>query len=110
MRNRITAIRTSTAAELEKQLESDQKNAIILGRLCSMLRKENPAKAIAYCRRASDAEPSNMNHAVGFGAALVQAREFESAVGLFSENNLGCSRQRHGSGQPGDSVISAKAL
>jgi len=83
LRNRITAIRTSSAAELEKQLESDPKSAIILGRLCSMLRKENPTKAIAYCRRASDAEPSNMNHAVGFGAALVQAREFEPAVGLF---------------------------
>ncbi len=83
LRNRITAIRTSSAAQLEKQLESDQKNPIILGRLCSMLRKENPAKAIAYCRRASDAEPSNINHAVGFGAALVQAREFEAAVGLF---------------------------
>lgn len=85
LRKRITTIQASNPAELEKQLQADEKNAYILGRLCSMLRKENPAKAIAYCRRASEAEPLNMNHAVGFGAALVQAREFEAAVGLFSK-------------------------
>lgn len=83
LRDKILANNSSNAAELEKQLEKDAKNATILGRLCTLLRAENPVKAIDYCRRASEAEPENVNHAVGFGAALVQAKRFDEAVGLF---------------------------
>ncbi len=85
LQKRIKTVQASTPAQLEKQLTIDEKNANILGRLCSMLRKDAPERALVYCRRASEAEPSNVNHAVGFGAALVQARQFESAVGLFSK-------------------------
>ena len=83
LRNSILANGATNAADLEKQLEKDTKNAAILGRLCSLLRKENPSKALGYCRRASEAEPTNVNHAVGFGAALVQAKQFENAVQIF---------------------------
>ncbi len=85
LRNSITASGSVNAAELEKQLETDAKNAVILGRLCTLLRTENPTKALDYCRRASEAEPTNVNHAVGFGAALVQAKQFENAVTVFRQ-------------------------
>ena len=56
-----------------------------MGKLCHLLRVENPPKALDYCKRAYDIEPSNLNHAVGFGAALVQAKQFENAVNLLRD-------------------------
>ena len=47
-----------------------------------MTRASNPGKSLEYCRRAAEAEPDNLNHAVGYGAALVQAKQFETAAGL----------------------------
>ena len=82
---KITASGSVNAAELEKQLEKDAQNAALLGRLCTILRTENPPKALDYCRRASEAEPNNINHAVGFGAALVQAKQYENAVTVFQK-------------------------
>ncbi len=83
--NRINASRTTSPVELEKVLAGKPKEPMILGRLCSMYRKDDPAKALVYCRRASEAEPGNMNHAVGFGAALVQAKEYDSAVEILKK-------------------------
>jgi len=83
LRDKILANNSSNIADLEKQLEKDAKSAIVLGRLCRLLRADNPLKAIDYCRRASEAEPKNINHAVGYGSALVQAKRFEEAVNLF---------------------------
>jgi tetratricopeptide (TPR) repeat protein len=80
-RTEITAKGSKDVGVLEKQLESDAKNPAILGRLC-VLTRTDPARALEYCRRASEAEPQNVSHAVGFGAALVQAKQFESAVSL----------------------------
>ena len=85
LRKRIAAIRSTNPAGLEKQLENDARNATILGRLCSLYRRENPAKALAFCRRANEAEPTNMNHAIGYGAALVQAKQFDSAVNILQK-------------------------
>jgi tetratricopeptide (TPR) repeat protein len=82
-RDNIVANSSVNAADLEKQIVEDPKNALILGRLCTLLRTENPAKALNYCRRAADADPRNLNHAIGYGAALVQAKQYENAVGLF---------------------------
>lgn len=84
LRAKIIANNSLNAVELEEKLEKDEKNAIILSRLCSLLRKDNPLKALDYCRRASEAEPSNINHAIGYGAALVQAQKFNEAVALFT--------------------------
>jgi Flp pilus assembly protein TadD len=36
-----------------------------------------------YCRRASEVEPTNISHAIGYGAALVQAGKHGEAVELF---------------------------
>jgi tetratricopeptide (TPR) repeat protein len=84
-RDRIIAVTTTKAADLEKQLESDPKNAAILGRLCSLLRVDDPPKALEYCRRAYEAEPNNLNYVIGFGAALVQAKQFARAVVIFQK-------------------------
>lgn len=81
-RNEIIAKGTNDIGVLEKQLATDTKNSTILGRLC-ILTRTTPAKALEYCRRASEVEPNNVSHAIGFGAALVQAKQFESAVNLF---------------------------
>ena len=83
LRNKILADRSENAAELETVLEKDPKNAAVLSRLCGVMRTKDPLKAIDYCRRASDADPGNINHAVGYGAALVQAKYFTQAVDLF---------------------------
>lgn len=80
LRSKISANESADVGELEKQLAKDAKNAALLGRLCVILRTENPLKALDYCRRASESEPDNINHAVGFGAALVQAKQFENAL------------------------------
>lgn len=85
LRGEILASGTINTADLEKQLENDPKNAAVLDRLCTILRTENPSKALDYCRRASEAEPNNVNHAVGFGAALVQAKQYENAVTILKQ-------------------------
>lgn len=81
LRAKITSS-SASAAELEKQLEADPKSAVLLGRLCSLYRLPDPQKALGYCKRASEVEPTNVNHALGFGAALVQAKQFEAAVNV----------------------------
>jgi tetratricopeptide (TPR) repeat protein len=80
LRVRLSANETENVADLEKLLETDAKNASVLGRLCVLQRVANPAKALEYCRRASESESNNLNHAVGYGAALVQAKNYENAV------------------------------
>ncbi|HQX57073.1 MAG TPA: tetratricopeptide repeat protein [Pyrinomonadaceae bacterium] len=82
-RTRLLAATSDNAGELEKQLSATPGDAAILGRLCSLYRVDAPAKALDYCRRASEAEPNNINHVVGLGAALVQAKMYEPAIGLF---------------------------
>ena len=85
LRSKIAMSSSTNTAEIEKQLAADPKNGPLLGRLCILYRKDDPAKALDYCRRASEAEPNNMSHAVGFGAALVQAKQYEQAVILFQK-------------------------
>jgi tetratricopeptide (TPR) repeat protein len=80
LRDTITANSSTNISDLEKQFEGNAKNPTVLSRLCSLSRTGNPLKALEYCRRASEAEPNNINHAVGYGAALVQAKQFANAV------------------------------
>ncbi len=83
LRGEILASGAVNTGDLEKQLENNPKNIAVLERLCTILRTENPSRALDYCRRASEVEPNNVNHAVGFGAALVQAKQYENAVTVF---------------------------
>lgn len=80
---RIIVAGSDNAVELEKLLENDQKNASLLSRLCKLDRIASPAKALDYCRRASEADPGKIDHVIGYGAALVQAKQFDQAVSLF---------------------------
>jgi tetratricopeptide (TPR) repeat protein len=70
-----------TGLEAKVQRTPDDANA--LAKLCHGYRVSNPAKAIEYCRRASALEPGEIGHAIGFGAALVQAKQYDPAVALF---------------------------
>ncbi|HRH43940.1 MAG TPA: tetratricopeptide repeat protein, partial [Pyrinomonadaceae bacterium] len=83
-RNTIIANSSTDISALEKQIETEPKNANLLGRLC-ILTRTNPAKALEYCRRANEAEPTNISHAIGFGAALLQAKQFENAAVLLKK-------------------------
>ena len=85
LRNKITVADSTNTTDLEKQLAANPKDGSILGRLCSLYRVSDPAKALDYCRRASEAEPENVRHAIGYGAALVQAKRYDEAVGLFQK-------------------------
>ena len=82
LRDAIAAKTAPGSPELEKLLETEPRNADALADLCRMFRAENPAKALEYCRRASEVEPANAAHAVGYAAALVQAKRFDDAVTL----------------------------
>ena len=70
-------------AGLEAKIQRTPDDVNALSKLCIGFRLPNPSKALEYCRRASVLEPNEVSHAVNFGAALVQAKRYEEAVGLF---------------------------
>jgi len=70
-------------AGLEAKIQRTPDDVNGLAKLCVGFRLTNPAKALEYCRRASLLEPNEVSHAVNFGAALVQAKRYDEAVGLF---------------------------
>jgi tetratricopeptide (TPR) repeat protein len=82
LRSRIAAVTATNAAELESRLAAAPNDPAVLGRLCTLYRREQPQKALTYCRRAAEAQPDNVNHVVGYAAALVQARQFEAAASI----------------------------
>ncbi len=82
LRTAIAASASKDAVQFEALLEKEPKNTAYLGRLCILDRIDAPDKALDYCRRASETEPNNINHAIGYGAALVQAKRFEQSVAL----------------------------
>jgi tetratricopeptide (TPR) repeat protein len=82
LKNAVIAGSSKNIAELEKLLETDANNAAVLGNLCSLTRTVKPLKSLEYCKRALDVEPNNIKHAVGFAAALVQAKQFENAISI----------------------------
>ena len=82
LRKQIAAATSTNTADLEKQLESDPKNAGLLNRLCSLYRRDDPAKALGYCRRAAELEPTNPTPVAGYAAALVQAKQFPQAAAI----------------------------
>lgn len=74
---------STDAVALESELASDPNNVLVLDRLCTIERTSDPAKALKYCKMASEIEPGNLRHALGFGAALVQANRLDEAIELF---------------------------
>lgn len=85
LRASINTIRKRGKAELENVVASDPKNAAALGSLCKMYRVDAPDKALEYCRRANEVEPDNIDHAIGYAGALVQAKRHDLAVVILSK-------------------------
>jgi len=79
----LSASASENTSDLESKLASDPKNAVVLERLCTLFRVSDPNKALDYCKRAADADPKNIGPAIGYGAALVQAKRNDEAIVLF---------------------------
>jgi len=70
---------------LEKLLEKNPRSAMLLGRLGASYRTDDPARSIDYYRRASEIQPDVPEYALGYAAALVQARRFPEAAGILRQ-------------------------
>src|SRR5689334_8273895 len=70
---------------LEKLLDKNPRSALLLGRLGASYRTDDPARSLEYYRRAAELQPDAPEYALGYGAALVQARRFEQAVGILRQ-------------------------
>jgi tetratricopeptide (TPR) repeat protein len=66
-------------AALEDLLKTNPKDASVLARLGSAYRRIDPAKSQDYYYRANQIDPKNPRYALGYGAALIQARKFAEA-------------------------------
>jgi tetratricopeptide (TPR) repeat protein len=65
---------------LKALLEKNPRNAMLLARLGTSYRTDDPAQSLDYFRRASEIEPSNPDYATGYASALVQAHNFADAI------------------------------
>ena len=81
----LAVVAETDVPKLEKLLEAEPRNVVVLSRLCSVLRLREPVRAMDFCRRASDAEPNKIEHAIGYGAAMLQAKQFGPAAALFQK-------------------------
>jgi tetratricopeptide (TPR) repeat protein len=72
-------------AALEKLVAADEKNAAALACLGSLLRTSDPQRSAELFRRANAIDPKNADYAVGYGAALVQLRQFERAAAVLQQ-------------------------
>ena len=70
---------------LEKLIEKNPRNAMLLGRLGASHRTDDPARSLEYYRRASEIQPDAPEYALGYAAALVQARRFAEAAHILRQ-------------------------
>ena len=70
-------------AIMEKSLAADPKNPALLSCLGAAYRRSNPGRSLELYGQAAQLEPKNIDHAIGFAGALVQARRFGDAVVVF---------------------------
>jgi len=70
---------------LEKLLEKNPRSAMLLGRLGASYRTDDPARSLDFYRRAAEIQPDAPEHALGYGAALVQARRFTDAAQILKQ-------------------------
>lgn len=80
MTTALASLRKLSVADLEAAIRSDPNDASARAALCAEYRTSDPAKAIEHCRRASELEPNNVSHIVGYAAALLQAKRPEQAI------------------------------
>ncbi len=67
-------------AALLKLLEKNPRNAMLLARLGSSFRTEDPSRALEFYRQAVEIERDNPEYATGFASALIRARRFAEAT------------------------------
>ena len=67
---------------LEKLLEKNPRSAMLLGRLGASYRTDDPSRSLEYYRRAAEIQRDAPEYALGYAAALVQARRFDEAAGI----------------------------
>jgi tetratricopeptide (TPR) repeat protein len=70
---------------LEKLLEKNPRSAMLLGRLGASYRTDDPARSLDFYRRAAELQPNAPEYALGYGAALVQARRFAEAAHILKQ-------------------------
>lgn len=70
---------------LEKLLEKNPRNAMLLARLGASYRTESPARSLEYYRQAAEIKPDSAEYAIGYAAALVQARRFDDAARILKQ-------------------------
>ncbi|HKN82559.1 MAG TPA: tetratricopeptide repeat protein, partial [Pyrinomonadaceae bacterium] len=70
---------------LEKLLEKNPRNAMLLGRLGASYRTDDPARSLDFYKRASEIQPDAPEYALGYAAALVQARRFADAARILQQ-------------------------
>src|SRR5690349_2467065 len=70
---------------LEKLLEKNPRSAMLLSRLGASYRTDDPARSLEYYKRAAEIQPDAPEYALGYAAALVQARRFDQAAGILRQ-------------------------
>lgn len=70
---------------LETLLLKNPRNAMLLARLGASYRKDDPPKSLELYRQAAELQPAYTEYALGYAAALVQARRFGAAAELLRQ-------------------------
>lgn len=70
---------------LEKLLEKNPRNAMLLARLGASYRTDSPARSLEYYRQAAELKPDAPEYALGYAAALIQARRFAEALAILRQ-------------------------
>lgn len=73
---------TLARAALDKLLQKNPDNAMLLARLGDSYRTADPTRSLDFYRRATKIQPANADYAAGYSSALVQARRFPEAVAI----------------------------
>ena len=83
---------------------------MLLGRLGASYRTDDPARSLDYYRRASEIQPDAAEYAIGYAAALVQARRFADAARILQQVVRLDPRKLRGASEPRDGVVTVEAL
>lgn len=70
---------------LEKLLEKNPRSAMLLANLGRSYRTDDPARSLDFYRRAVEIQPDAADYALGYAAALVQARRFPEAAHILQQ-------------------------
>jgi len=70
---------------LEKLIEKNPRSAMLLANLGRSYRTDDPARSLDFYRRAVEIQPDAADYALGYAAALVQARRFPEAAHILQQ-------------------------